>query len=278
VITRRIFLIGAGATGAATVAGGGAVAVTRQEGLRRFLHRHGVLSGPDKPIPDAGATVRYDVIASNAMGRIVGYGVSVPTGDVDAVLICLHGRGGTHRDPFVDIGIHQFVAAAGLHWVVAAVDGAESFWHRRADGTDAGRLVVDELLPLVSPHERPVPRLIIGWSMGGYGALLLGEQHPEVFTGVAASGPSIWRAVGEATAGAFDDADDFARNDVLALAPALANKVRVDCGEDDPFADASREFLRRVPGAGGGISPGFHESPTWRSVVPAQLDFLRATL
>jgi pimeloyl-ACP methyl ester carboxylesterase len=222
--------------------------------------------------------VRYDVIASTAMGRDVRYGVSSPSGAPDAVLICLHGRGGSHRDPFVDIGIHQFVAAAGLRWKVAAVDGGESFWHARSDGTDAGRLVVDELLPLVNPRDDLRPQFVIGWSMGAYGALLLGEQHPDVFAGAAASGPSIWRTPGEATAGAFDDADDFARHDVLAHTSTFASNVRVDCGEDDPFADASREFLTRATGASGGIRPGYHESPTWRSFVPEQLDFLRSRL
>ena len=37
-ITRRGFLIGAGATGAVTVAGGGVVAATHPHSVRRFLH------------------------------------------------------------------------------------------------------------------------------------------------------------------------------------------------------------------------------------------------
>jgi len=276
-VTRRQFLIGAGATGAVGVAGGGVATATHLHGVHRFLHARGVLGGPDQAVPDVDATVTFDQLQSSAMQRDVDYGVYQPRAPAEAMLICLHGRGGNSRDPFEQIGMHKFVAAAGLPWAVAAVDGGESFWHARADGTDAQRLVLDELVPAVRAHAPDAVPLLIGWSMGAYGALLIGEQHPDAFRAIAASSPSVWRSANEATAGAFDDADDFARNDVLAHASALEGaRVRIDCGDDDVFADVSRELLAAAPGSSGGVHAGYHESPTWRSFVPDQLEFLKA--
>jgi pimeloyl-ACP methyl ester carboxylesterase len=253
------------------------MAVTRPHTVRRFLHAHGLLGGPDARVPDAGGEPQLGEIDSAAMRRRVGFGLSLPATPATAALICLHGRGADHRDPFDAFGIHHFVAAAGLQYAVAAVDGGESFWHARADGTDASRLVLDELVPMVLEHAPGAALAVIGWSMGGYGALLLAEQHPDTFRAVVASSPSIWRTPGESAAGAFDDADDFARNDVLANAGALVGPhTRVDCGDDDVFADVCRDLVHAVPGASGGVRAGYHDDPTWRSFLPDQLEFIRA--
>jgi pimeloyl-ACP methyl ester carboxylesterase len=278
-ITRRGFLVGAGS--AAVIAAGtcGTLAVTRPHQLHRFLHAHGVLGGPDAAIPKVAADVSFGELDSAAMKRRVGYGLSLPSVPATAALICLHGRGGSHRDPFDDLGVHRFVAAANLPFAVAAVDGGESFWHQRGDGTDASRLVVGELLPMVVAKAPGAVPVLLGWSMGAYGALLLAEQHPGAFAAVVASSPSIWRTAGESAAGAFDGAEDFARNDVLAGAPALVgSQTRVDCGEDDVFADVSRDLVRAVAGSSGGVRAGYHESPTWRSFLPDQLEFIKSRL
>ena len=50
--------------------------------------------------------------------------------------------------------------------------------------------------------------------------------------------------------------------------------VRVDCGEDDGFAGTSRRLLAAIPGAAGGIHAGFHDEGTWRSFLPAQIEWI----
>ena len=277
VITRRRFLVGAGSAGALAVGGGGALAVTRPHTVRRFLHSHGLLGGPDARIPGAAAEVQLGELDSDAMRRRVGFGLSLPASPATAALICLHGRGATHREPFDAFGLHHFVAAAGLPYAVASVDGGESFWHARADGTDAQALVLDELVPMVLERAPGAALVVIGWSMGGYGALLLAEQHPGTFRAVVASSPSIWRTAGESAAGAFDDAADFARNDVIANAGALVGPdTRIDCGDDDVFAGVCRDLVHAVPGASGGVRAGYHDDATWRSFLPDQLEFIRS--
>ena len=274
VVSRRRFLVGAGAATAVGV-GGGVVAVSHPHQVRRFLHGRGLLGGPDAPIPNVSAEVEFGEFDSAAVRRRVGYGLYLPSEPVRGVLYCLHGRGGTHRDPFQDLGVHRFVAGAGLPYAVVAVDGGESFWHRRADGSDSQQLVIGELMPMIQARAPSAVAAVIGWSMGGYGALLMAEQHPGIFVAAVASSPSIWRTADQAAAGAFDDRDDFARNDVLQGAAALVgDDTRVDCGSDDVFAGITRDLIARSA-AHGGVRDGFHESPTWRSFIPDQLAFLR---
>src|SRR2546423_14787440 len=115
--------------------------------------------------------------------------------------------------------------------------------------------------------------------MGGFGALLMAPRHADVSVASVANGPSVWSSFGAATPGAFDDEADFSANDVRRDASRLAaTAVRVDCGADDPFADAVRDLRVLVPSIDGGIHAGFHEDASWRSYLPAQLDFIAAAI
>ena len=79
----------------------------------------------------------------------------------------------------------------------------------------------------------------MGISMGGYGALLMAEKHPDVFAAVAAISPAVWTTYAEAegaNAGAYSSAADFAANDAVTHARALARiPVRIASGLSDPF-------------------------------------------
>ena len=59
-------------------------------------------------------------------------------------------------------------------WLLS--DGG-SYWHRRASGEDAGAMVLDELLPMLSGQGLDTSRVgFMGLVDGGYGALLLGGR------------------------------------------------------------------------------------------------------
>ena len=274
-MSRRAFL--AGGVAAVAVGGAGAFAATHRSQVRRTLHDAGVVTGPDPTIPPTAATFEDASFASAAAGRDVGYAISMPSGPPDAIVYCLHGRGGNHLDAFDHIGVHHSAADAGLSWVVASVDGGESYWHRRRDGSDTQRMLLEEFMPMVAARvPSPVPSFVLGWSMGGYGALLLAEQHADRFAGFVVASPALWHSFGASAPGAFDDVTDFTRNDVFAGASALAAvPVRVDCPEDDPFIATGKDLLRRVPSIEGSIRPGFHDDGTWRSFLPDELTFLR---
>jgi hypothetical protein len=97
---------------------------------------------------------------------------------------------------------------------------------------------------------------------------------------VAVDSPAPWLHAGESAAGAFDDAADFARNDVFARVDRLARiPVRVVVGRRDPFLTATREFVTGVPDlAAAVIRDGGHDAVFWRATAPAQLAFVAAAL
>jgi len=170
------------------------------------------------------------------------------------------------------------VRAGAAPFVVVSVDGGEdSFWHRRADGDDPMRMVRTELLPRLARRRLLTKRYgLIGWSMGGFGALLHAEREPEEVAAVVAASPALWRSYDDAPDEAFDGEADWSTHDVFAGAPILYNvPVRVDCGRDDPYVDATREFVAVLPEPpAGGFQPGAHTSGYWRRLLPHQLRFL----
>jgi S-formylglutathione hydrolase FrmB len=82
-----------------------------------------------------------------------------------------------------------------------------------------------------------------------------------------------------AAPGAFDSAEDFAANTVFGL-PALGSiPLRVDCGTDDPFYAATKEFVAQLPNPpAGGFSPGGHDAGYWSSQLPGEIAWLATLL
>lgn len=258
-----------GGGAAATAAALGGLAPFTREG-RTVLHKLGFYS-PDASVPASGLRVEDVRLPSGRAAAVVRVGSS-PTDRPVKGVVCLHGRNGDHRFAFDIIRLHDFAASLGLDLVIAGLDGGpSSYWHRRADGTDPMGELVDELVPLVRERNGGGPVSVMGWSMGGYGALLAALRHPGVFTSVVAASPAVFRRYEDAAPGAFDGPDDFRAHDVLAGVDGLRElPVRVDCGRDDPFASVSRDIIERTD-ASGGIHDGFHEAGLWRSLAADHL-------
>ena len=167
---------------------------------------------------------------------------------------------------------------------MVAVDGGGSYWHKRASGEDAGAMVLDELIPMLETAGTGhlAGRNLLGWSMGGYGALLLGSRlGPARTAAIAAVQPRrCGLSSGAAARGAFDGPDDFAANSVFGL-PALASMpIRVDCGDGDPFYSATRAFVRPTAQPAGGrvlAGPG-HDASFWSAQLPGELTWMAPLL
>ena len=278
-ISRRRFLLGAGGALAAVGVAGAGASLTTSPG-RRVLHQVGLLDGDDHdaPVASGAPDVVYETFRSAHMPAPVRFGLAEVESPA-ATIVCLHGKGADERFPFASIGLHRFVATARLPYTVASVDGGSgSYWHGpRRDGTDAGRMLLEDFVPRFEPAG---PVVLLGWSMGGYGALLAAtESPPDRFAGVVAASPAIFPTAADTAAGAFDDGADFTRHNVLARTASLRDvPIRADCGEDDPFATGTRLLLDRLPTAAGGIRPGFHDTAFWRSLVPEQLTTISSWL
>ncbi|HEX6447193.1 MAG TPA: alpha/beta fold hydrolase [Streptosporangiales bacterium] len=290
-LTRRGFL---GAAGGVVLAGAGGLGLVETGVVpgRGALHRALGLDGPDTPLPDtAGGTVVGGTFTSRARRGIkVGWQAAYPPGERDGarlpVVLALHGRGASHAFVFRDLGADRFLAQATGQgtppFVVASVDGGDhSYWHERSDGDDPPRMLLDELLPVLERRGLRTHRFgLLGWSMGGYGSLLLAERHPGRVAAVAAVSPALWLRAEDSAPGAFDGPDDFRRNDVFARVHALRNTpLRVDCGDVDPFAGATRAFRARLDHRpAGGFATGGHNVQYWRRELPRALAFLGAAL
>lgn len=289
-LTRRSVLVGGVATVAA--AGAGAVAtglVAPRVLLNEVLGR----CGEDGRIPTKSASkVVEGVLTSRHVEDPAGWTIAWPPGlepgKPAPVCLCLHGRGANHRSATDSLYLHDFVAEAETAGVapfaIASIDGGDRYWHPRTDGNDPLALVLEDFLPLLAAEHGlgtdGYSTAALGWSMGGYGALLAAETSPERFVAVVAAAPAITRTRDGLPSDAFDGDADFAAHDVFAGADRLSTvKVRIDCGSADPFSGAARDFARSLsPPPATDFSKGCHDMNYWRRVAPDQVRFLSSAL
>jgi S-formylglutathione hydrolase FrmB len=193
-------------------------------------------------------------------------------------VIALGGRGASIDDALDNIGLARFLAADGANLTVLVVDGGSSYYHRRRDGSDVGAVVMDRLVPMAEQRGIVTARPgFYGWSMGGYGALLLAadqRRRGKPVAAVAVSSAALWLNPGDSAPGAFDNVGDFRRNDVFArMADLRGVPIRIDCGLDDPFSSADKHFAE-LSGAEVHLSEGAHDDAFWSRVFPDQLAWL----
>jgi S-formylglutathione hydrolase FrmB len=227
---------------------------------------------------------------SSARHRTVGYTIAYPPGhgpgSVLPLVVMLHGFGGNHTDALAGMSPAQAVALrVNGHplapMALVTVDGGGGYWHAHR-GDDPMAMVIDELIPRCQAGglgRPPAPIGVMGISMGGYGALLIAEKHPQLFAAVAAISPAVWTTYAEAegaNAGAYSSAADFAANDAVTHAGALAHiPVRIASGLSDPFHPGVVALTPKLPpGAVVDIAPGCHTGPFFRAQEPPSLAFL----
>lgn len=245
------------------------------------------LAPPLEPVAAPAPTMVTGSFVSAARGGVnTNWAIARPPGQSAPLraIIALHGKdsdAATVMAGGVEQGLAEAVAAGLPPFAVVAVDGGGSYWHQRASGENSGAMVLDELMPLMAEQGLDTSRVaFLGWSMGGYGALLLGAQlGPARTAAICAVSPALWLSSGAAAPGAFDGADDYAANSVWGL-PALGSiPIRIDCGNSDPFYTATQEFIAQLPTPpAGGFSPGGHDGSYWSSQLPAELAWIAPLL
>jgi enterochelin esterase-like enzyme len=195
-------------------------------------------------------------------------------------VVALHGKDGNANmmlDCGVEDGLAKLVKEGKPPFAVVGVDGGNTYWHRRASGVDSGAMVLDELLPMLSSMGFDTSRVgFMGWSMGGYGALHLGAKlGPSRTAGICAISPALFTSFTGSTPGAFDSYDDWMQNNVVGL-PALAQiPLRVDCGTEDRFSFATRQFVNQLKTSpAGSFSEGGHDIDYWRAQLPGELAWM----
>ncbi|HZL65136.1 MAG TPA: alpha/beta hydrolase-fold protein [Thermoleophilia bacterium] len=289
-MTRRQFLAGAGVTAGAVLVGGGLAARILPwrdwySTVRGDVGNAGLLHGL------SGASVRSYSLDSLYVKDPVEYVIAWPPvvkpGDPLPVCFALPGRGGGPPMGFADVVATLAGDGKISPYAVVGVAGGVSYWHARATGEDRLSMLLREIVPLCATRHQlggsGGRRAVIGWSMGGYGALLAAETRPRMFAAVVAVSPAVWTSYEAMMLGprdAFDDAADFARHDVIAHADRLAGTdLRIDIGTGDPFCGYVTHLEAALPRRpAGGYLPGGHDPAYWSKVAPAEARFIGRAL
>jgi pimeloyl-ACP methyl ester carboxylesterase len=245
--------------------------------------------GPKETYAPSGPTVTGHFF-SHARGITVGYTLAYPPahgpGDQLPLVLYLYGDGGDHESPLGGIAparaLAGHVRSGGLPpMAIGVVDGGGLYWNAHP-GDDPMRMLTDEFFPLCKKHGLGSSSHgigALGISMGGYGALLLAEKHPDLVSAVAAISPAIWTTYDQADAvnsQAFADAAAFASNDVITHASRLAGvPIRIVSGSDDPFHPGVTTLAERLPASAQvQISPGCHDDSYFSQQQLPSLQFL----
>jgi enterochelin esterase-like enzyme len=234
--------------------------------------------------------VRFN-IASRFVHQTLPVAAVVPAGSTEGrrpLLVFLHGKGGDENSELDDA---MFAALAGLGPrapdVVFPYGGPDSYWHNRAGG-GWGAYVMREVIPEAIRRLHADPRRVAigGISMGGFGAFNLARLAPDRFCAVGGHSAALWASGGETAAGAFDDAEDFSRNDVIGSArvrdPYRGLAVWIDVGSEDPFRAADTRLADDLQREGQRVRfhvwPGGHDGSYWSAHWNSYLRFYAGAL
>ncbi|HET6831341.1 MAG TPA: alpha/beta hydrolase-fold protein [Solirubrobacterales bacterium] len=239
-----------------------------------------------------GAKIHKLDVDSKLLGRTLPVRVVVPRRVPErgrGLLVFLHGRGEDERSYLVD---PMFEALADLRdrapIVAFPYGGRTSYWHNRENGQWAG-YVLSELIPkLIRRYEIDPRKVAIGGiSMGGFGAYDIARLAPLRFCAIGGHSPAIWESASETAEGAFDDADDFERNDIIAAAketpsPYRRTRLWLDAGTEDPFLPGDEAFADALRASGLDPivrdGPGGHDSGYWNDNWREYLGFYARAL
>jgi S-formylglutathione hydrolase FrmB len=243
--------------------------------------------------------VRYSLPSALLGRRLAEIAVVPPGGGQRPLLVLLHGRHDTSvfswlvpskTGPESMLSDSLFAGLARLGRrapvVVLLNGGGHSYFHDRRDGR-WGSMILDEAIPdaVRRFHTTPGRIAIGGISMGGYGALHLASLRPSRFCAVGGHSAALWQSGGASAPGAFDDAADYARNDVFAAARRGrfdGLPVWVDGGDADPFRAADAAFVSLLRGRGAPLAyhvwPGAHTGAYWQAHMRQYLGFYAGAL
>lgn len=232
----------------------------------------------DAPRQTFGAKVHKFDVDSSVLDREMPVAVVVPRrapAKDRPLLVFLHGRNEDERSYLDD---RMFEALKDLRdrapVVAFPYGGVSSYWHDRDSG-DWATYVLTELIPKLTKRFDIAPNRIAigGISMGGYGAYDIAQLAPGRFCAIGGHSPAIWETAGETADGAFDDGEDFERNDIIEAAKrdpnpyAHGTRLWIDAGDDDPFLPGDEAFEQALRSSGLDpivrTGPGGHDSDYW---------------
>ena len=231
---------------------------------------------------------RYVLRSALARRSLTELAILPPGGGRRNLLVLLHGRGSSPAG-LLSTQLFRGLARLGRRApVVVLLDGGDhSYFHDRLDGA-WGSYVLVEAIPDAIRRFGTTRRVAIGGvSMGGFGALDLARVDPARFCAVGGHSAALWTRGADTPAGAFDDAADFARHDVLRYARTAASPysgllVWLDVGALDPFRTADSTLAATLRRRGARVTfhlgPGNHTRSYWNGHMAQYLRFYASAL
>jgi len=200
-------------------------------------------------------------------------------------------------------------AYATRHHLIIVTPDASRSWYVNSVGNPKAKFddyIVKDVIEYMDAHFRTIPepfaRAIAGVSMGGFGAMLLGLEHHDMFAAIGSFSGALAAAHHEPPPlpANATEADRKAREENLALAGPFGSKEHMDrdpfelaaripveevpmlfivCGGEDGNAEDTHAFLallakRRIPYEYREISPRGHDWRIWNEEIPVFLDKL----
>ncbi len=265
-----------------------------------------------------GKTVEGLSIQSKILGKAVKYAVYLPAGYETSqrkypVLYLLHGYSDDETG-WVQFGevqkiTNETIAKGDATDIIIAMPDAGVSWYIN----DAGGKVrfedffVQEFIPaidsLYKTRNKREYRAVAGLSMGGYGSLIYGMKHPDLFAACAPLSAAVWNdehitglpqadwmnykfneLFGSSQEGKKRLTETWYKNSILNIAATTPveklNQVRfyIDCGDDDFLIKGNMELHalltdRKVKHEFR-VRDGAHNWPYWRSALPEVLKFV----
>ncbi|HEU5474497.1 MAG TPA: alpha/beta hydrolase-fold protein [Actinophytocola sp.] len=280
-ITRRRLLLGGLGLGLVGAAGGAAVPVSPVPPT--------IASRPRSAVPavtkdSAPGNALVERVWSQARGMYVELVTMRPAG-VSAgplpVCLILHGRGGAARD-YIPFGIPALltgaVRAGAPPFAAVAVDCGRMYYMNHG-GDDPMRMLVEEVPRWLAHRRHAAPTAVLGFSMGGWGALNLARRRPDL-RAVALASPALFQrwSVAE-TRKAFASERQWREHEPLQHIDELgAAPIGLWCGSEDSFAGPAREFIRKAHPEHAAITKGAHDNAYWHKVLPEIMRFVGSHL
>jgi enterochelin esterase-like enzyme len=229
---------------------------------------------------------------SRSLGMSADMQVLVPEGDGPfGVLYLLHGLGGDHT--MYTRCLPLPLLTERRHMILALCNGGKSYY---CNGPAPAGLayedhIVRDTVGFVDRTFRTIPdrahRVVAGLSMGGYGAMMLGLKHADVFGALSSMSGSLYFAAEEHPKG-----EQYPTQLMNALPPNVYNcfelartvkaagsdlAIRFDCGRQDFLYDVNRRFHEHLTAIGLAHEfleyDGAHDWKYWSAHVGETLDF-----
>jgi enterochelin esterase-like enzyme len=205
------------------------------------------------------------------------------------VVYLLHGAS-QRMDEWLSYGVaqaaDQMIASNQIRPMLIVMPlGDMGYWVNHVDeGERWGDYVTADVVQHVDTEFRTEPegkaRAIGGISMGGYGALVLAFNHPQLFQHVAANSPSLHP---EGSLSILGTGEDYAQRDPVSLGDTAdlgGLGIWLDIGASDPWLPRATQLDQTLNKRGvvhnWTLGDGGHDGAYWQRNVPAYLRFYSA--